>query len=383
MIETITDIILNVTGFQLILLVFIVLCSKIANNHNKILLAGFLLSKSFLIVRWMVYRYGILSYTDDMLLYKVSCSVFFVLAPLVFLYIYSLCYKSFRIKLIHLLHSIPFLLFMVYSVFSYYIQNNDVNINRSINWIFVENYWRIFWLFNLMQIFIYIIFIFNTIQRFRIRIKNIFTEINKINLNWLFSLLILISCHWLFVATRSLISIINTEARVLIQLIDIFSITIFLVFTTILVIRGLHQIKMFPGIDYILKINGSKIDKMESEKYISELNSLINSEKPYLTPSLTIDELSEMLSIQSWKLSYLINHNYNKNFYNFINGYRIEEFKERITNPVNKKKTILELIYEVSFNSKSSFNDVFKKQTGMTPSQYKKHFLNNLLKKTS
>ena len=55
----------------------------------------------------------------------------------------------------------------------------------------------------------------------------------------------------------------------------------------------------------------------------------------------------------------------------FINTYRIEKAKERLLHPKDEKETILEVMYEVGFNSKSSFNTVFKKKTGLTPSQYK------------
>ena len=98
----------------------------------------------------------------------------------------------------------------------------------------------------------------------------------------------------------------------------------------------------------------------------------METQKPYLTPQLTIDDLSEKLSIPSWHLSRVINTSFQQNFFNFINNYRIEEAKRLMREPTNKNMTILEILYEVGFNSKSTFNDVFKKQTGMTPSEFKK-----------
>ncbi|MGC9366431.1 MAG: helix-turn-helix domain-containing protein [bacterium] len=67
----------------------------------------------------------------------------------------------------------------------------------------------------------------------------------------------------------------------------------------------------------------------------------------------------------------MINESLQQNFFNFVNSYRIEEVKKMLVDEVNSDRTILEIMYECGFNSKSSFNSVFKKQTGLTPSQYR------------
>ncbi|MBN1397426.1 MAG: AraC family transcriptional regulator, partial [Bacteroidetes bacterium] len=71
-------------------------------------------------------------------------------------------------------------------------------------------------------------------------------------------------------------------------------------------------------------------------------------------------------------LSEIINNSLNQNFYDFINSYRIKESKLMLEDKENKRKTVLEILYAVGYNSKSSFNVAFKKHTGMTPSQFKK-----------
>jgi AraC-like DNA-binding protein len=68
----------------------------------------------------------------------------------------------------------------------------------------------------------------------------------------------------------------------------------------------------------------------------------------------------------------VINDLTGKNFFEFINHYRIEEAKRMLTNPKDKKITVLEVMYQSGFNSKSSFNTLFKKQTGLTPVEFKK-----------
>jgi AraC-like DNA-binding protein len=101
----------------------------------------------------------------------------------------------------------------------------------------------------------------------------------------------------------------------------------------------------------------------------------MQSAKPYLEPELTLDELATQLSVKPKMLSQTINELLRQNFFEFINHYRIEEAKRLLTNPKDKKITVLEVMYEVGFNSKSSFNTIFKKNTGLTPSEFKKNHL--------
>jgi YesN/AraC family two-component response regulator len=98
----------------------------------------------------------------------------------------------------------------------------------------------------------------------------------------------------------------------------------------------------------------------------------MRTRRPWLEPELSLDQLSAQLSVKPRMLSQLINETLNQNFFDFVNRYRIEEAKRLLTNPVDKKITVLEVLYEVGFNSKSSFNTLFKKYTGLTPSEFKK-----------
>jgi YesN/AraC family two-component response regulator len=100
----------------------------------------------------------------------------------------------------------------------------------------------------------------------------------------------------------------------------------------------------------------------------------MDKEKPYLNPTLTLKELSTELSIPSRYLSQIINEHMQSNFYDYISKYRIEEAKKLLSD-LSCDKTVLEILYEVGFNSKSSFNTAFKKFTGITPSRFKKESL--------
>ena len=78
------------------------------------------------------------------------------------------------------------------------------------------------------------------------------------------------------------------------------------------------------------------------------------------------------LDVHPNTLSQVINSVEQKNFYDFINSLRIEEFKERVAKPENQKYTLLSLALECGFNSKSAFYNAFKKFTNSTPSEFKK-----------
>jgi len=92
--------------------------------------------------------------------------------------------------------------------------------------------------------------------------------------------------------------------------------------------------------------------------------------KPYLDRDLTIYDLSRQLSISRHTLSEVINEHMGMNFYNLVNEYRIKEVKERMKSDEYRKLTILAIAYDSGFNSKSSFNTIFKEKTGRTPSEY-------------
>ena len=93
-------------------------------------------------------------------------------------------------------------------------------------------------------------------------------------------------------------------------------------------------------------------------------------EKPYLDRELTIYNLSEQLKISRHILSEVINVHMGMNFYNLVNEYRVNEVKERMKGEDMKHLTILAIAFDSGFNSKSSFNTIFKEKTGQTPSEY-------------
>jgi len=151
-----------------------------------------------------------------------------------------------------------------------------------------------------------------------------------------------------------------------------------------IVFKALKSPELFSGVDSVRKpvrvlikegnkINSSpeKYDGRKSNEAIQKLKGYMKETSPYLDPSLSIDSLANQLNIATKELSVLINHTMGLHFFDFVNEYRINYAKNILTDKSQQDLTILEILYDSGFNSKSSFNTEFKKRTGETPTQYR------------
>lgn len=114
----------------------------------------------------------------------------------------------------------------------------------------------------------------------------------------------------------------------------------------------------------------TKVEDEEAKRIIKRLNIMMTTDLLFKDPNLSLKDMAKKLGIQPNRLSQILNMNMNKSFPNILGEYRIEEAKKMI---LEKPNYAIESIgYECGFNSKSSFYNVFKKHTGMTPSMFKK-----------
>jgi AraC-like DNA-binding protein len=119
----------------------------------------------------------------------------------------------------------------------------------------------------------------------------------------------------------------------------------------------------------IIEVDKSKVKEVAHSLRV-QLADLMEKKKPYLNPELTMNELADTLQTNTHTLSRIINQGYSRNFYDFVNFYRIDEFKRRINKGHHRKQTLLAIAHEVGFSSKTTFNRTFKKITGVTPREY-------------
>ncbi|WP_342333107.1 helix-turn-helix domain-containing protein [Pedobacter sp. FW305-3-2-15-E-R2A2] len=154
--------------------------------------------------------------------------------------------------------------------------------------------------------------------------------------------------------------------------------------------KALNNPSLFRNVDSKLKLvkhiiyeekNGEDLTVSDEEfdEELVILKEYMMEEKPFLNPTLTIQDISKEIEIPVRDLSILINHKLGQHFYDFVNTYRIEQAMDTLKDATKNKVTILEILYEVGFNSKSSFNAAFKKHTGKTPTSYRNSLFNSVL----
>jgi adenylate cyclase len=121
-------------------------------------------------------------------------------------------------------------------------------------------------------------------------------------------------------------------------------------------------------------ITGKKplLDKKTAREFGTRILDFVSTKKPYLNPSLSLRDLASQVEIHPNQLSWLLNEYIGKKFNEFINYYRLEQFKELAGDPENANISIIGLAYESGFNSKTVFNTFFKKEMGITPLEYLK-----------
>jgi AraC-like DNA-binding protein len=121
-----------------------------------------------------------------------------------------------------------------------------------------------------------------------------------------------------------------------------------------------------------LKYANNNLEPATKDLYFTQLMNFMITNKPYLEPVFTLSKLSNETNIPSKFISQIVNDKLNQNYSDFINCFRIEESKIYLSDPEMDCLTIQEIYYKSGFNSKSTFNLVFKKHTGLTPLKYRK-----------
>ena len=116
-----------------------------------------------------------------------------------------------------------------------------------------------------------------------------------------------------------------------------------------------------------------RLDPQKSDEDAGDLKRLVayvETQKPYLNPDLTLAALADQVAMTPREVSELLNQSLGMHFFDFINGYRIDQARDLLVN--DPSQSILDILLASGFNSKSSFNTAFKKRVGLTPSAYRK-----------
>ena len=325
---------------------------------DKILSAWlFLFAISFLLsgIDYQVFKHPMLT------------NAFLLINPAFYLYIRSLTQRNFRLKWIQLLHLFPFILFEVYTqIFRQPLSDQSLLFEPGTGIFsgFFISIALLSWVgYNLASIII--------VHRHRRNLENEFSTIESyLKIGWILLILSLYITFCFVVLGIGIYSYFS-EAQILITHNATYS--GFLVFVYILSYYGLIQRRIF-----IRQSNEEIPAKYEksvlSEKKKNEIKTAIiryfDKEKPYLNPELNMDLLSEHTGIPKHQITEVLNTLIGKNFFMFVNTYRVDAVKEKLKDKSNPY-SIEALGYDCGFSSKSSFYTVFKKITGLTPMQFR------------
>jgi AraC-like DNA-binding protein len=349
-------------------LAFLLLKIKRVNRTANIILSVFLINLSVIIFYAIIIptgldqRYPFLGFDSD---------PFQLLAgPLFYFYIKYLTMPATGFKRKNILHLLPALFAAAYLWLPVF---------KGYNFIFFEND---FWLVQ-VQIWIYLLLSMSLLKRYKIHIKEIFSSIDRINLSWLNYIIIIVAIFLIICLILMIIGAILPENKILNSInfnsIDTDRFTPLLVTVLIWAIgyKGLTQPEIFSGIKNATEgktvSEKSLIPKEKLEYIINLLSSYMEKEKPFLNSELTLPILAEMLDVPRNILSTAINRHRKQNFYDYINSYRVETVKEHLMDIKKQNMNILNMAYDAGFNSKATFNYVFKKLTNQTPTEYKKN----------
>lgn len=127
--------------------------------------------------------------------------------------------------------------------------------------------------------------------------------------------------------------------------------------------------KLFPR---NLRLRKRALFSVNAQEICKRLLFLMETQKSYRNSKLRYSDLAAQLGISVSQLSKILNQEIGKSFNDFVNTYRVKETKERLRQNESHEYTLLAVAFEAGFNSKASFNRIFKRHTGMTPSQYVK-----------
>lgn len=338
----------------------------IAAKKNRSVPDTMLASWLFLIA----FEFG--TYAIDLQTFKNSVTLsnpFFLFNPAIYLYTCSLTNKKFTLKWIQLLHLLPYIIFegLAYGlkekldVENFFIHDSAF-LFRIAFMVASSLSWIIYSTLSVLKVHIH-----------RIHLKDEFSTLDSYKrISWLLFVLVAYILYWICTVTLGVLNYFKITDQIILK----FSYSFLLGLLYILGFYGLKQELIFyESSTEETSINGRYKYSRLQEKYKKELKKKIldyfEKEKPYLVSELTIDKLSEKLNLSRHIVTEVLNTVFKKNFYQFVNEYRVEAVKQMLSDPKKNILSIEAIGYECGFNSKSTFFSVFKSLTGKTPTQYK------------
>lgn len=304
-------------------------------------------------------------------------SLYLAAGPLVYLYTRTILKTPFKLHLKDLWHFLPVALFITYRmiVLAHDATQEDWATGYEGEWhreIHVNYVAPILQLLEYSSILLYLAFTIQMFVQYKKRIKSFFSNTYKLELNWI----------QLFLSIYCFLFIYNTVAQLMDAFIsDLNYIHFWWVhFLSSVAIVFLGIKSYITNLDRLHEMtynipplaSGQTISMTVSNKKKEKVVQHIEISKSFLKPNFTLKELAEELDMSLHEVSEIINNGFGINFNEFINQYRVEEVKAKLKDPSQDHFSLIAIAQDSGFNSKASFNRIFKQVTGQSPSEYKK-----------
>ena len=358
------------TVFQILFVSVFLLIHSQRKSRKNLLLVLFVTSKALFVSDILLISYH--SYLPQSLLSCVCIGSSFqlFLGPAAYYIMMTLTDHDFRFKRRHLLHGVPFLLHIGFMISQYHIKTSEEQLAMLNAWFPWSASWSRLMAFGFYLHFtIYGIAALRTLSKGRQKLYAYTSQSVERNILYLKFLIYDFIVVW-GVNILSGYAGFSDAARYILQAGTAFN--IFFIANAI-VYLGLRFPDFFTAEDrYRTKYEKNILTPEEKNSFAKKITDYMELHKPYLNPTLSLSEFSEMLALPAHVISQVLNVVLQQNFYDFVNGYRVNESKKLLQDPSNHQKTILEILFQSGFNSKSVFNAAFKKYTGMTPREFKK-----------
>jgi len=223
---------------------------------------------------------------------------------------------------------------------------------------------------------LYLAFTFQRFYNYRQKIKAYFSNTYKLELNWILSFLILFSALFLYSSVQDIVGSLIVD----LSYSQRWWLNLFMALITIYIgVKGLFtDTTKLNTLDFSFTPQPVSIPeptttpKQITEVEIETIRTFMEIEKPYLNPDLNLSDLAKKLDLTRAQLSETINSGFNQNFNDFVNSYRVEAFQNMLKEGKHQQLSLLGIAFECGFNSKATFNRVFKKLTSNSPTQYLK-----------
>lgn len=299
-------------------------------------------------------------YRPDMLV-NVGLSSYLIIGALMLFYFKVLTNPGFRFRRVDFLQFVPFLVVVSLSYWIPYPPNYSGAYRLQI-----APYFGRFYLALHLYLFVYLMMnlrwlvsYYKTYRQLQNR-----TSLDRAKWIWMRSLWGTIFIVWSFYMIHHLFRFPRYHTAII-----IYSTLVF-----VLGMVALFNAQVFTQAFGKPKYQTSPLKNKAADGHIAQIRQLMDDDKVFKSPELTLPRMAEMLNMPTYQLSQIVNEHLGSNFADFINQYRVNEAKQLLTDPKYDHYKIAGIAYESGFNNLSSFNTAFKKRVQLTPSQYRKQY---------